>query len=110
MEPEPKGAETFLARAGAGADLWSFGSGSRLRVRLKQYIKIIIHIETDQANELSRYSFFINEKSTFFNLKAVQTCSYKAEVRARAGSETFWKSEPEQYFQLRNTDFLQEQK
>jgi hypothetical protein len=34
-------------------------------------------------------------KNLFFNLKAVQTGSYKSEVGASSGTKTFWKSEPE---------------
>ncbi len=41
----------------------------RLWVGLKQYIKIIIHIEEDQASELSRYSFLKNMKNILIILK-----------------------------------------
>ncbi len=46
-------------------------------------------------------------KNLLFNLKAVQTGSYKAEVGARA--ETFWKPEPKlernKKFQIHNSGY-----
>jgi hypothetical protein len=51
------------------------------------YIKVTIHNEQDKASELSQYSSLKNMKNQLFNLKAVQTHSYKAEVGA--GAKTF---------------------
>jgi hypothetical protein len=82
-EPEPF--------AGAGAGILKF----RLRLpapapgQTKVVCLIIIHIESDQKRELSRYSFLKVMKNLLFLLKAVKTGTHKAQVRAGSGAETF---------------------
>ncbi len=46
-------------------------------------------------NFKSQYTFLKVTKNLLFHLKAVKTGTHKAKIGARAGAETFCKSEPE---------------
>jgi hypothetical protein len=63
VEPEPQGAELLAgARARAVYEVSAPAPGQTELV-----LKIIIHIEKDQASKLSRYSFLKNMKNPLFN-------------------------------------------
>jgi hypothetical protein len=92
VEPEPQGAETFGRNRS-----WSRYIKFRLRLPGLVQTKLVHKNHTSYWIGSRKWIKSIlfpkkHEKSTF-NIKAVQTGGYKAEVRV--GSETFWKSEPE---------------
>jgi hypothetical protein len=76
--------------AGAGAGIWSFGSGSRFWVRLKVRYKNHNSYWIGSSKWIKSIFFPKKHRNPLLIWKAVQTCSYKAEVGA--GAETFWKS------------------